>query len=209
MQFELWQAGDQSLSTRRMTTLHLMLAIALCGYGLGFMIIFWFIYRPFAGFGLASFIGGLLIGTLAVMNKRWLTKGKRSLILRFVEIGLFASGAVFFAVAGQLIPAVVFSVVAALIGVAAAWETKSPGAQKIIIDAEGVILPKGMMQKLIRWDEIEGLIFRHSILTIELTENRLVQRSIGDAQIEAAELEAFSAEQIERHAEKRAANAAW
>jgi hypothetical protein len=209
MQFELWQAGDRSLSTRRMTTLHLMLAIALCGYGLGFIIIFWFIYPPFAGFGLASFIGGLAIGAIAILNKRWLTKGKRSLMLRFVEIGLFAAGAVFFALAGQLIPTLVFSFVAAMIGVAAAWETQTPGAQKILIDADGIRLPKGVMHKMLGWDEIEGLLYRHGILTIELSKNRLVQRSVNNTQVDANALEAFGAEQIDRHSARRAENAAW
>lgn len=192
-----------------MTTLHLMLAIALCGLGLGFMIIFWFLYRPFAGFGLGCFLGGLSIGTIAILNKRWLTKGKRSLILRVVEIALFAAGAAIFAAAGQLIPALVFAAIGALIGLATAYETRQPVRSKIRIDEKGILLPKGMTTRLISWVEVEELILRHSILSIELSGNRLIQRTIENNHPDASALETFSAEQIRLHARERAENAAW
>lgn len=192
-----------------MTTLHLMLAIALCGLGLGFMIIFWFLYRPFAGFGLGCFIGGLGIGAVAILNKRWLTKGRRSLVLRLFEIGLFAIGATIFAYAAWPIPALVFAAIGALIGLATVYETRQPVKSRILIDEKGILLPKGMTAKHIGWEEVEELILRHSILSIELSGNRLIQRNIENNHPDVSALEAFSAEQIRLHAKERAENAAW
>ena len=201
-----------------MTTLHLMLAFVLCGLGAGCLVLYWFTavspkftapYRPFAGFGIASLVAGLAIAGISAFYKNWLMKGKRSFLLRIAEILLLGGGCAVFFMAGQKPPAVIFGIVALMIAIAAVWEARTPAVQHIIINAAGVLLPKGGSTKLLRWSEIEGLLLRHSILSIELSGNRLLQRNIQTNDMDAASLEAFSADHIQQHAKERAANADW
>ncbi len=213
MQFELSLAGSDLVSNRRMTTLHLMLAFVLCGLGAGCFLLYWFTsvsptftsaYTPFALFGVCSMLAGFMIAAVSVFYKNWLMKGRRNILLRVLEIALLGGGALLFLLNGQQIPAVIFAIVAAMIVVATVWEAQKPVAQKVRIDEAGVSLPKNNSSRTIRWAEIEGLLLRHSILSIELTGNRLVQRSIVDTDVDAEILEAFSAARIEQFATERA-----
>lgn len=218
MQFELTLAGTEALSTRRMTTLHLMLAFVLCGLGAGCLVLYWYTavspkfkeaYAPFAVFGICSLLAGILITAVSVFYKNWLMKGKRNMLLRFVEIGILGGAAILFLLADQQIPASIFGIVAAMISVAAIWESRGPGPLTVTISEKGIELPKGGTLRLISWSEIEGVLLRHSILSIELTRNRLIQRSVSDTAANAEALEAFSANLIRQYEKERAANADW
>ncbi len=200
-----------------MTTLHLMLAFTLCGLGAGSIVLYWFTsvspnfkeaYRPFMVFGICSFLFGLGIAAVSVFYKNWLMQGKRSFLLRICEIGMLTTGSVLYRFAGQNIPSTIFGLVAGLIAIAAIWESRKPGNPSAIINEEGVLISNGQIRKRIPWDEIESVLLRHGILTIEMSENRLLQRSLsGPVDIET--IEAFGKAQILLHEKKRLAKTAW
>ena len=218
MQFELSLAGEDRASTRRMTTLHLMLAFVLCGLGAGCLVLYWFTavspkfssaYSPFAVFGTGSMLAGALIAAVSIFYKNWLLKGKRSLLLRVFEVGIIGGGAILFYLADQRIPAGIFGIVAVMIALAVFWEARSPASQIVIIDETGVNMPKGAMSRLIRWSEVESVLLRHSILSIELTGNRLMQRSVTNTSIDSQALETYCTGMIRQYDKQRAANADW
>jgi len=218
MQFELSLAGEDRASSRRMTTLHLMLAFVLCGLGAGCLALYWFTsvspkfptaYGPFAVFGICSLLAGSVIAAVSIFYKNWLMQGKRSILLRITEVAIIAGGGAIFFMAGQKIPATIFGIVAVMIALAIFWEARSPSAQSVTIDEAGITLPKGGLSKLIRWSEIETVLLRHDILSIELSGNRLIQRSITSTDTDPQSLEAFSTGLIRQYDKERAANAAW
>jgi len=213
MQFELSLAGTDAVSNRRMTTLHLMLAFVLCGLGAGCFLLYWFTavspnftspYSPFAIFGVCSMLAGGMIAGISIFYKNWLLQGRRNILLRFLEIGLLSGGGLLFYLSDQHIPATIFIIVAFMISIATFWEAQRPAVQLVRIDKSGVSLPKNNSAKLLRWSEIEGLLLRHSILSIELTGNRLVQRNIVDTDVDPSAIEIYSASLIEENATKRA-----
>jgi hypothetical protein len=215
MQFELSLAGHEAVSTRRMTTLHLMLAFVLCGLGAGCLVLYWFTaispkfkaaYSPFAIFGICSLLAGLAIAAVSVFYKNWLLKGRRSFMLRVLEVLLIGGAAAVFFIAGQNIPAGVFGIAAALIALSALWERRAPSGRRVTIDASGISLPGGAIAKLLRWSEIESVLLRHNILTIELTGNRLIQRNILMENVHPEDLEAFSAGMVRQHEKERVAD---
>lgn len=218
MQFELRPTDSEAVSSRRLTSLHLMLAFVLCGIGVNGLVLYWFRaqlqhfpldYQPFALFGAVSFLAGLMIFGMFLFNRRWLMKGRRSLILRIAEIVLLLTSCVLFLKIGQQIPGIVFGIITALIAAAAAWEFALPKQQAIRIDATGVSFPKGGLKKQLAWDRIERVILRHGILSVELEGNKLIQKPVVPAGVDTAALERFCEEQAALHAAKRAANAAW
>lgn len=218
MQFELRAIDSEAGPSRRLTSLHLMLAFVLCGIGVNGLVLYWFRAQlqtptmhsqPFALFGVISFLAGLMIFGMLLFNRRWIMRGRRSLMLRIAEIALLLTSCVLFLQIGQLVPGLVFGIITALIAAAAAWEAFLPKQQSILINAAGVSMPKGALKKVYGWDRIERVILRHGILSIELEGNKLVQQPVVPAGVDVAALETFCAGQAASHAAKRAANAAW
>lgn len=219
MQYVLPLTPADTGSTRRMTTLHLMLSLVLCGIGAGSFVLYWFTaispkfsnaFQPFAVLGACSIAIGLGVATITIFYKNWLMQGKRSLGLRIIEVLVIASTSLTFAIAGEKRPAALFGIVAATITAAALWELRKPALPRATIDEHGITLPKGGFAQTIRWSEIENVLLRHSILSIELIGNRLVQRSIHDeADFDASTIEGYSQMLIQKHEKQRAANAAW
>ena len=219
MQYVLSLTPADTGSTRRMTTLHLMLALVLCGIGAGSFVLYWFTavspkfdhaYRPFAVLGACSFLAGLGIASVAIFYKNWLMQGRRSLGLRIVELLLMSGASLTFASGGERRPAMLFGIITLAILGAAVWERRKPAQPEARIDEHGITLPKGGFTQTIRWSEIEGVLLRHSILSIELTGNRLVQRSIQEeSDFDASVIEAYSQVLIRKYEKQRAANAAW
>ena len=218
MQFELSLADVNGASTRRMTTLHLMLAFVLCGLGAGCLVLYWFTatspkfataYQPFAVFGICSFLAGGTIAAVSVFYRNWLMQGKRNIMLRVAEILIISTACLLFALAGQMKPAGIFGIVAVMITIATFWEAGTPRVQQVTISERGISLPKKGMTQIIGWKEIESILLRHSILTIELTGNRLLQRSVITNETDTQGIEAFSKELIQQHEKERTTNAAW
>lgn len=219
MQYVLPLMPADNSSTRRMTTLHLMLAFALCGIGAGCIVLYWFTavspkftaaYGPFALLGACCFIVGLGIAAIAMFNKSWLMKGKRSAWLRVAEMLLIGTVALAFALSGQIRPAVLFGMIGIAVLAATLWELRKPASHEAVISDAGVMIPKKGSSQLLRWSEIENVLLRHGILSIELTGNKLVQRSIRpDADFDAATIETFCQTYIRKFEKERAANADW
>lgn len=216
MQFVLPLMPADNGATRRMTTLHVMLALVLCGIGAGSFVLYWFTtvspnfskpYTPFVLLGAVSLLMGVAIIAAAIFYKSWLRAGKRSLSLRIIEIVVVGSASLTFAFAGQSRPAILFAIIAAAILAAAIWEMRKPTAARAIIDEKGIRLPKSGIMRLIPWADVDKVLVRHGILSIELTDNRLLQRSLAaGSRADAAGIEAYCSEKSAAAAVTRSAD---
>jgi hypothetical protein len=216
MQFVLPLMPADNGSSRRMTTLHVMLALVLCGIGAGSLALYWFTaispnfkkpYAPFVLLGVASLLLGLGIIAAAIFYKSWLRAGKRSLGLRIIEIVMMGGASGTFAFAGQTRPAWLFALIAAAILLAALWEMRKPAAAHAVMDEKGIRLPKGGIMRLIPWSEVDKVLVRHGILSIELSGNRLLQRNLAaGSRPDAAAIEAYCGEQAAAAAVTRSAD---
>ncbi len=196
-----------------------MLAFVLCGLGAGCLVLYWFTavsgkfpvaHRPFLLLGLCSLIVGIAITVIAIFNKGWLMQGRRSIGLRVMEVLILASAGATFAIAGQWRPAAMFGVIAMAIVAATIWESRKPAAQEALINENGISLPKSGVAKTYRWTEIEAVLLRHDILSIELSGNRLLQRTVKETvSTDGAAVEAYSRQYINQYEKARAAANAW
>ena len=220
MQFELLAlpANDRQ-TARRATTLHLMIAIALCAMAAGCGMLVWFkailpatprAVGPTRVFSIICLLCGSGILALTIFRRSWIMKGRRSFLLRTMEVALMAVLTIVFASAGHTKAAIIFSGVTLAILLVAIYEGRPrPQEHTIVVNDNGVKVPKSGLSKTYRWQEIESLLLRHGILSIELSGNILVQRELGKDDVDAGLLEAFAASRIAAFAKERAANALW
>ncbi len=232
MEYVLPLMPETGFQTRRVTTLHLSLAFTLGSLGLCCMLLYmftasshifstayWYSSLPagfrsantsFAIFGACALAAATGIAVTAIRRRDWLRVGRRNAMLRFIEVILLVLACALFARAQQKFPAAIFGVLALFVSAVGLWEMRSQAAPLAIMNESGVRLPKGGFTKSYSWKEIETIRLRHGILSVELSGNRLVQRSLRDeAQFDGEAVEAFCRLHAARHEQARAAANAW
>ncbi len=122
---------------------------------------------------LTSLLGFILLGFLIFKNK-WLDDRAVNRTVRIVELIVFA-GFTFAAWKLKVIyPAAMFGIIAACLLMALFWETKNM-ERKVIIGEEGIITPKATGNQQLRWYEVQNILLKFGILTIDCVDNRLLQ----------------------------------
>lgn len=218
MRFELLLSEQDLKQRRRVISLHLMLAFLLCGIGAGFRILPYFTsmteefttaFSPYKSFGVLSLFVGIAIAIITVFFRGIIMKAKGSLVLRVLEF-LFISGSAFwFFKVGQSTPGIIFSIIAVLIALIIAWEGFGNAGNKAIISEQGIAIPRGNFLKNIPWYDIESVLLRHGILTVEMPGNRLLQREFRNANGDLLEIENYCASEIAKNEQRRIAMNSW
>lgn len=187
-----------------MTTLHIMLALVLCGIGAGSLVLYWFTtvspkfskpHTPFIVLGACCLLVGIAIIAISIFYKNWLHSGRRNLRLRILEIACVAGACLTFALAGQTRAAMLFGIMAVAILAAVIWELRKPAEAQVLIDEKGIRMPRSGIMRLLPWSDVEKVLVRHGILSIELQGNRRVQLQLKPgSQPDAAAIETYCTE---------------
>lgn len=125
---------------------------------------------------LTTLLGFVLLGFLIFKNK-WLDHTAVNRTVRFAELILFAGFAIAAWKLDVVYPAAMFGIIAVCLLLALFWETKS-GERKVIINEEGIITPKATGSQQLRWYEVQNIILKFGIITIDCVDNRLLQWNI-------------------------------
>lgn len=208
MQFVL-PLDEDARSQRHATTLHVMLAFLLFGIGIaGIGLFFGFtvmsphfvtngIYNSFLLFGIASLLASVTLLVLSVFQKTWLRRKQNNLLFRIVELVLLAASSVLFFTNGWRLPAVLFALMSAVVIFAIFRERRGETAGTVLIEERGITVNSDARIRKLLWKEIDHLIFRFGILTIECTDNTLIQRNIAGTDVDPAQITLFARAQIE------------
>ena len=216
MQFVL-PVLENNVRQRHTTTLHIMLAFLLFGIGITCEALYWFTatspkfgklgaYQPFLYFGIACIAGSAAILLLNFFQKSWLRKEQNNLLFRIIELGLLGISSVLFFLNGWKMPAALFGIMTLVVIFAIVREKNAAKTGKIIIDESGILLQLSARSKIIGWKEIDAVLLRFGILTIEYADNHLFQQHIGKPAPDTAVLEQYCTEKIEAHKLARVAN---
>ncbi len=217
MQFVL-PLEEEGRSQRHTTTLHVMLAFLLFGIGiagigmyLGFTVmsknfITNGIYNSFLFFGIACLLASVALLLLSIFQKTWLRQKQNNLLFRIIELVLLAGSAVLFFMNGWKMPAILFGIMSAVVVFAIIREKRTAQAGNILIDHSGITLHGDVRTRKLEWKEVESVLLRFGILSIECTENRLIQRNIAANNIDVNTLSSYTNEQIEAAAKERVLN---
>lgn len=207
MQFIL-PLHEDARTQRHATTLHVMLAFLLFGIGVATEGLYWFTsvspnfkafgaYKPFLFFGIACLAASIVLILLTVFQKTWLREGKNNLLFRIIEMVLLATSSVLFFMNGWNMPALLFGLMGAVVVFAILRERRTAESGRVSIDDAGIIVSTAARTRKLAWNEVESVLLRFSILTIECKDNRLIQQNIAGNTANAAALMDYSKEKIE------------
>jgi|SRR5690606_17222493 len=138
------------------------------------------------------------------LNKRFI-QSRSNFILRIVEIFLFLPILIYSIIQKWYLPAAYAAVALLSIIFAYYWEKKGEQIKLAIINENGVRLPLNGNIRQLDWSNINKLMMRHNILTVDCTNNKLIQLNIqkhDNKKEESPAVEQFSAAQIVLHKNK-------
>lgn len=215
MAFEL-PLTEEKVKRQQVIALHLIVTFILIATGAFLLLIqyllnslsgserdaFARITLPVAWGSVVLLAGGLLLGALLFRSK-WLMEKKTNSVLRIVELAVMLIFASFAAIQGLAVPAAIYGIVAAAILFAIYWESVADNTLYIRIDERGIKLPLTSRKRFLEWWEVENVLFRFGVLTIDCHDNRLFQWNIKSISFDKESFQRFCNEHIADSREQR------
>jgi len=155
------------------------------------------------GAGLAVLLGGFALLALLIFKNKWLTEKKTNRIVRAVELAILLCFAGFAAMNKLAVPAIIYGLVAAAILFAVYWESVSDNTLYIEVDKRGIRLPITSRKRFLEWWEVDNVLLRFGVLTIDCHDNRLFQWNIQTISFDKESFQRFCSEHIAESKEKR------
>jgi hypothetical protein len=151
--------------------------------------------------GGALLAAGIFLLGLTLFKNNWLTR-TANLPVRIAELLIGAAIAVYSLTQGWKFPTGMFGVLSVGILFAMYWERRSGAVLYVHADEEGLRLPV-LRRRNLPWTEVEEVVLRFGILTINCTDNHLFQWTLADNNADPEIFEAFCAAQVEQHRSER------
>ena len=215
MHFDL-PLAEEKVKQRQVITLHLIVSFALMTTGLFLLLLKSFFstlpaekvaslmsFTISKGWGIVILLAGMGLMAVILAKSRWLTDKKVNRTVRAVELMVILSLSAFAVMNELYTPALLYGLIAAAILFAIYWESVSDNTLYIHINDKGIKLPLTSRKKFVEWWEIEQVLLRFGILTIDCHDNRLFQWNIGSVNFDKEELQRFCSEHIAANKEKR------
>jgi len=215
MVFEL-PLTEEKVKRQQVIALHLIVSFTLVTTGVFLILIqylvnslsgderaaFSFLMLP-AGVGLLVLLAGIALTVLVISKSVWLTGKKANKYMRIAELVVLLAFAAFALSKGFKIPAVIYGLVSAAILFAFYWESVSDNTLYITIDERGIKLPVTSRKRFLEWWEVEQVLLRFGVLTIDCCDNRLFQWNIHSTGFDKENFQRFCMERIAESKEKR------
>ena len=215
MHFE-FPLAEERVKRKQVISLHLVVTFALIATGVFLLLVQYLIdHLPVAGqegyqMALASYNGsgmlgmvslglGILLPVFLVLRKSWFSGKKTNQALRITELLLMVTLGTMAAVHGFMIPALIYAMITGAILFAIYWESITDNILYVHINEDGVRLPPTCRKKHLHWNEVEQVIYRFGILTIDCYDNRLFQWNIRETSFDKSDFNAFCTEHIARN----------
>lgn len=123
-------------------------------------------------------IAGLTLLYFLIFKTNQLIQKNTNRVIRIVELVLMLFFAGYSLWSAWYLPAILYAIIAATVFFALYWETVSDPTLYVNISESGIKLPVANGKRHLPWRDIEQVIFRFGILTINCYDNRLYQWNV-------------------------------
>ncbi len=211
MDFKL-ELVEERVKPHQVTALHLIAALTLTGTGgLCFLIRTYAPVLPLPDntvlmAGTLFLLSGLFLLGIILLRNKWLLNPHINHIFRIIELTMLSAGAFFFMLFQWWIPAAMAGIVSLTLAFSLFWEKGKNRRQHITINEKGIRLPPASRRKQLSWPEVERVMLRFGVLTVDCLHNRLMQWNVQEAGFDRETFEAWCTTQIETGKDKRIQN---
>lgn len=189
---------EEKIKPHHITTLHMVCSLAFIVAGA--IIVVYNYAIPL--WGAVILIAGLSLVAATMFKNAWVISNKVNTTLRVIELIMALCIAAYSVSQHWKFPIIIFSVLSAALVFALYWERSVGSTLFVHIDNDGIQLP--VARKSFKpWTEIEQVILRYGILTIECVGNTMFQWSIPDTNVDNEIFEAYCSSQVEENRSKR------
>jgi hypothetical protein len=215
MHFDL-PLAEEKVKQRQVITLHLIVSFTLMATGIFLLLLKTFLntlpldkvaalmsFTISKAWGISILVTGLLLMTMILTKSKWLLQKKVNRNVRAVELVIILCLASFAAINELLTPAILYGLIGGAILFAIYWEGVSDNTLYIHINEKGIKLPLTSRKKFLEWWEIDQVLLRFGILTIDCHDNRLFQWNIKSLNFDKEDLKRFCTEHIAASKKKR------
>lgn len=201
MVFDLPVTGDK-VKPQQVTALHLFSGLAFIGTG---AIICIYNYE-IPEWGAAILAAGILLIWLTIFRNKWITQKHINRYMRLAELMVSLSIAALSFYEQWKFPSGIFSVLSAAILFSIYWERDAGQQLYVQIDDQGVKMPITSRRRFIAWNEIEQVMLKYGVLSIDCLDNKLVQVDVSRNSISEDDFNVFCKKQVEGNISKRVKN---
>jgi hypothetical protein len=209
MNFEL-ALTEAKVKPHQVTTLHLLVAFTLMGGGA--IAIVAHVYSGFLNqifhnaaqwLGSALVACGLILLVAVISFNKKLLQPEVNNKLRLVEFLVIGCLSVLLLFVQWKIAAGVFGVLAACLAFAMYWERTGQKKLSVELNKDGIKLPVTSRRRHLAWRDVESVLLRFGVLTIDCVDNYLFQWDVAGASFSKEEFESWCSEQVELNKNKR------
>lgn len=142
---------------------------------------------------------GVMLQLSVLFAGKWLQQKPVNRIVRVLELLLIGTLAGLAFWQQIYMPGILYSMVCGLIVYSFYQDTQINRVPEVLVDAKGVQVPLGALSRQIKWPEIERVLLKHGVLTIDCLDNRLYQWNILKAErTDMGAFQEFCQQQIEQ-----------
>jgi len=173
MTFQL-PVAEEKVKPHQVTGLHLLSAFVIFGTGT----LFYLLYPPVRPAGATMMGVGALLLVLALFRNKWLTKPATTRAFRIAELIILVGAALYTGLQHKWIPTLVPGSLAIAVLFALFWENGADNTLQILVSNDGIKLPVNSRRRFVYWYEVEQVLLRYGVLTIDCLDNRLFQYNV-------------------------------
>ena len=182
----------------QVTALHLLCALAFTGTGAIIAIYNYTIPK----WGFALLMAGVALLVITIARNKWLTTTKANFLFRVGEFIISASIAILSIIEQWKFPMGIFGILCAAILFAMFWERAAGQALFIHVDEKGVLFPVTSRKRFVPWVEIEQVVLKYGILSVDCADNHLHQWDVAN-DANSQTFEAYCSAQVEANRANR------
>jgi hypothetical protein len=206
---------EEKLKRQQVIALHLIVSFVLIASGAFAFLYQYFltnippekrvkvIEMPFSlQWGAFILLAGFALLALIIFKNSLLMNQSKNVMFRIVELLVMVGFGAFAVINSYWMPAAIFGIVAGAIVFSLFWEGSRDNTLYIDINERGIKLPITSRRRQLSWEEINQVLFRFGILTIDCEDNRLFQWNIRETALDKEKFEQFCKEQVRKCASK-------
>ncbi len=190
---------DEKVKPHQVTTLHMICALAFIVAG---VITLRYSYT-IAAWGAVMLGIGILITILVMARNKWVISKQVNPLMRIFELFIAISIEVYSIVFQYKFPTVIFGILIAALLFGLLWERTAGDQLSVHLDEEGIKFPTSSGNRNKPWKEVEEVIHRFGILTINCTDNSLLQWNTNSPAIDNKSFESWCSTMVEEGKTKR------